>query len=379
MARWGHSDSDHLFWKYDFHSVQEAQRNRMQQVIAEAPADAIENGTADEVAERVAADFRLYVPELTEGAISATVDETRVDISKDRSLSFQYGTFGPGPHYIPGITATYFVPFVGDKEMFRCKPSTFTTVIPAAEVTETELRFRFVRPGEDVAATKQAFDRELSLVKQYMGWLDQNARTFNESLLPLARNLVAQRRARLASLEQGTNTLGISIRRSTSRSPAPARRRPAHGPGATPQRGPASDTGTYHVALSFADEDRSYVEEVATLLRDRGVRVFYDEFEKAGLWGKNLVDHLADVYQRRSKYVVMFTSKHYVAKAWPTHERQHAQARALVAKEEYILPARFDDTEVPGMTNTVGYVDLRKVVPSELVVLILSKIGPLTP
>jgi len=59
----------------------------------------------------------------------------------------------------------------------------------------------------------------------------------------------------------------------------------------------------------------------------------------------------------------MFVSEHYVAKAWPTHERQHAQARALVAKEEYILPARFDDTEVPGMTNAVAYVDLCGVAP----------------
>jgi len=379
MARWGHSDNDYLFWKYDFHAVQESQRKRMQQAIAEASAGAIEDGAVDVVAERFAADFRLYVPELTEGAISATVDETRVDISKDRSLSFQYATFGPGPHYIPGITATYFVPFVGDKEMFRCKPSTFTTVIPAAEVTETELRFRFVRPGEDVAATKQDFDRELSLVKQYMGWLDQNARAFNESLLPLAHNLVAQRRSRLQSLEQGTSTLGIPIRRSAPADTHPPRNRPAAGPVATPQKGPAAGADTYHVALSFAGEDRAYVEEVATLLRQSGVRVFYDEFEKAILWGKNLVDHLADVYQRRSKYVVMFISEHYVAKAWPTHERQHAQARALVAKEEYILPARFDDTEVPGMTNTVSYVDLRDTTPSDLVAMIVAKIGPLTP
>ena len=71
----------------------------------------------------------------------------------------------------------------------------------------------------------------------------------------------------------------------------------------------------------------------------------------------------------------MFISKHYVEKAWTTHERQHAQARALVAKEEYILPARFDDTEVPGMTATVGHIDLSRTTPAELVALILTKLG----
>jgi len=70
----------------------------------------------------------------------------------------------------------------------------------------------------------------------------------------------------------------------------------------------------------------------------------------------------------------MFISRHYVSKAWPTHERQHAQARALIAKEEYILPARFDDTEVPGMTTTVAYVDLRGLSESEFAGMIHEKI-----
>jgi hypothetical protein len=104
------------------------------------------------------------------------------------------------------------------------------------------------------------------------------------------------------------------------------------------------------------------------------VNVFYDDFEKASLWGKNLVDHLADIYQNRSRYVVMFISEFYVRKAWPKHERRHAQARALIASDEYILPARFDDTDVPGMTTTVGYIDLRTHTPAELVAVILEKL-----
>jgi hypothetical protein len=375
MARWGHSDTDYLFWKHDFHAVQEAQRARLKQAIAEAPAESVRLGSDEEAADRFADEVRLYAPELTEGAISATVEETQVDISRDRSLSFQYATFGPGPHYIPGITATYFVPFVGEREMFRCKPSTYTTVIPAAEVTATELKFRFVQPGQDVAATKQAFDRELSTVKQYLGWLDRDARAFNESLLPFARDLVTQRRSRLASLEQGTNTLGIPIRRAAPAVPVQAGHVTARGPAATFRKRPANATPMYDVALSFAGEDREYVDQVANLLRDAGASVFYDAFEKAALWGKNLVDHLADIYQHRSRYVVMFISEHYVNKAWPRHERQHAQARSLVAKDEYILPARFDDAEVPGMTNTVGYIDLRTISPNELVELIRRKIG----
>ena len=84
----------------------------------------------------------------------------------------------------------------------------------------------------------------------------------------------------------------------------------------------------YDVALSFAGENRPYVEQVATGLKTAGVEVFYDDFEKATLWGKNLVEHLAEIYQKNSRYVVMFISEHYVRKVWPKHERQHAQAGA---------------------------------------------------
>lgn len=37
------------------------------------------------------------------------------------------------------------------------------------------------------------------------------------------------------------------------------------------------------IALSFAGEDREYVDQVANLLRDSGVKVFYDKFEEANL------------------------------------------------------------------------------------------------
>ena len=108
----------------------------------------------------------------------------------------------------------------------------------------------------------------------------------------------------------------------------------------------------YDVALSFAGEQRSLVLDVAECLKKAGVNVFYDDYEKADLWGKNLYDHLSDVYQNKAKYCVIFASKEYAAKTWTNLERQHAQARALKDKgSEYILPVRFDSTDIPGLLD----------------------------
>ncbi len=42
-----------------------------------------------------------------------------------------------------------------------------------------------------------------------------------------------------------------------------------------------NENAQYEVALSFAGEQREYVEEVARVLQNRGVSVFYDEFATA--------------------------------------------------------------------------------------------------
>ena len=45
-------------------------------------------------------------------------------------------------------------------------------------------------------------------------------------------------------------------------------------------------------------------------------------------------------------------------------------------KAEYILPARFDDTEIPGIRKTVGYIGLDEIGPEDLANLIIQKLGP---
>lgn len=137
-------------------------------------------------------------------------------------------------------------------------------------------------------------------------------------------------------------------------------------------------TFEYDVGLSFAGEQRDYVDQVASDLRSRGIRPFYDDYERGVLWGKDLYAHLTEVYQHKCEYCVIFVSRAYAAKVWPNRERQSAQARALEENREYILPARFDDTPIPGLLNTVGFVDLSQTTPTELGDLIAEKLGKQT-
>jgi len=65
---------------------------------------------------------------------------------------------------------------------------------------------------------------------------------------------------------------------------------------------------TYQVALSFAGEQRDYVEDVAQHLAARSVGVFYDGFQQTWLWGRDGVEAFHEVFAETSNFVVMFVS-----------------------------------------------------------------------
>jgi hypothetical protein len=111
--------------------------------------------------------------------------------------------------------------------------------------------------------------------------------------------------------------------------------------------------------LSFAGEQRPYVDRVAAYLRDAGLQVFYDVYEQVELWGRDLYRHLHQVYSKASNYCVVFVSADYARKLWTSHEIRSAQERAFRQHQEYLLPARFDDTEIPGIFDQVGFLDAR--------------------
>ncbi len=131
----------------------------------------------------------------------------------------------------------------------------------------------------------------------------------------------------------------------------------------------------YDVAVSFAGEDRAVVEELVTALAADEISVFYDSWEQAQLWGKDLYQYLDMVYRQAARYCIVFVSENYIRKAWTKHELRSAQARAFQQNSEYILPIKLDDTELPGLPGTICYIDFRQTSIKEIVNLLSEKIG----
>ena len=131
---------------------------------------------------------------------------------------------------------------------------------------------------------------------------------------------------------------------------------------------------TYDVVISFAGGDRAVAESIASNLVTRGINVFYDEYEQANLWGKDLYVHLTKIYRDESKFCLMIISEDYVKKQWTNHERKAAQARAFQENSEYILPLRLDDAEIDGILGTTGYIDYRRTSVERIIDLLSEKV-----
>ena len=99
---------------------------------------------------------------------------------------------------------------------------------------------------------------------------------------------------------------------------------------------------------------------------DNQVRVFYDGFAGDDMWGRDLSLYFEDIYRSSSRYCIIFASREYATKMWPSYERGHAIARQIEGRGNYILPVTMDATRVPGLATTVHYDDARKKSPRDI-------------
>jgi hypothetical protein len=138
-----------------------------------------------------------------------------------------------------------------------------------------------------------------------------------------------------------------------------------------------ADTWIYDVALSYAGQQRAYVERVAAHLKKRGASYYYDRDDPILLLGRHLAEELPRIYEKDAASVVIFISQDYVDKDWTRLERRAALSRAVRERRPYVLPARFDKSELPGLITDVAYADLTTQEPEDFADVILQWLGGL--
>ncbi|MEW6356651.1 MAG: TIR domain-containing protein [Planctomycetota bacterium] len=364
-------DWELLFSQHDLREVLNAQIARVNDTVLGIDPWRFDNETDDLLAASIASQLVVSPVELLEDKIYVSAIDAKVDVSYDPNRFIPDRSC---PFYVDGLDVTYHLPFAGDRELLRCRPNTFTLNPPRAVLASSqELAFPYDQANRDVAATKLLFQQDIGALKQWLSWVNQQVKDYNASLETTVRGRIQQRRQELSKTKADLAGLGYPVRSEAQKGPTTVPLSP-EAVAARRKSWREHKRREYDVALSFAGENRGYVEQVAEQLVRIGVTVFYDRFEQVDLWGKDLAEHLGQVYSHDAHFVVIFASRHYAAKAWPNHEKQFALSRHLRGEKGNILPVRMDDTEIPGIPPTIAYLDARVLAPFKLAELIRQKV-----
>lgn len=116
-----------LFVDGDLSATLEHQLAKARRAVEELPESEFPDSDSSVIGERLLGQFRADPIVLTEGAISVQAQDA--DIDRRRVPGLDWG-FPEDPPTIRGTRVIFNVPFTGDHNLFRLKPSTWTTVVP---------------------------------------------------------------------------------------------------------------------------------------------------------------------------------------------------------------------------------------------------------
>ena len=264
----------------------------------------------------------------------------------------------------------YYIPYSGDIDILKFKPNPFHDFSGYQfKIDRNEKCFivEVINFSNDSELIKRTYDDSVRCLMRDYDSLRANCEDFNANLHASILEMISTRRSQLSQKNQFLSSLGVPIKTEQNEGDELTI--------ASKEHKNARLEKTYDLAISFAGEDRKVAESIAYALTKLNYTVFYDRYEKANLWGKDLYTHLTEVYAKRAKFCLMIISKNYAIKHWTNHERKAAQAKAFTQNEEYILPLRLDETEIPGLNITVGYINYEETGLEETINLLKEKLS----
>jgi hypothetical protein len=127
--------------------------------------------------------------------------------------------------------------------------------------------------------------------------------------------------------------------------------------------------GRFSVALSFAGEQRKFIERLAKILAESFCRerVLYDEFHAAEFTVVDLDEKLQNLYRDESDLVVVVTSAEYNQKHWCQSEWRAIRSKLLHEDPKRLMVLSADDVVPTGIYPTIdGQIALASVADHDM-------------
>lgn len=207
---------DLLFSNGDLGSALQARERELAQAAeAISPDHALARSTEELTAELVE---RCRIPPLVIDwdAKTASIDDATIDVTGD----FDRGGYpGEGRIRIAGSRLTLRVPYTGERDLFKVRPSHFTFNRPRGNVTNQDLLLVATAPADQRESLPAAIEAEITKIQTYVGHANSDVEAFNKQLEGRAREHVDRRRAKVIADRELVATLGVPVERRADATP----------------------------------------------------------------------------------------------------------------------------------------------------------------
>ena len=201
---------DLLFHNADLGSVLATQEQALSKEIGSLSEDRVLNSSQEDLCDYFVEKYRIDAIEIDESGVQADYGDAQVDVSH----RFEYARFDRSrPTYVTGTRITFYVPFSGDPQLFKCRPSSFNLNPPRASVRGSELVFVYDRTTQDAPNITNEFERDRKNVRDYIGWIASDLQKFNSTMRQKVSQQIGARREKLLQDRGTIENLGFPLRR----------------------------------------------------------------------------------------------------------------------------------------------------------------------
>jgi hypothetical protein len=182
------------------------------QTIERIDADALLNTpTADLVADLVDEHVPEHIAIFEDRMEQLPVGETQIDVSQDPMRAvFDRSR----PALVPGSLVTVVVPFEGHPALFSMQPGQrFVGNAPQGRIQGQEIVLSFSAIEPSAEQVKTFFERQLSMIRQLVGWVNNDIDAFAAKVPHEAEAQIERRKSRLRADRGLEGALDLPVRR----------------------------------------------------------------------------------------------------------------------------------------------------------------------
>jgi len=212
----------YLFCDHDLFAVLESNTKTAIDAVEGIPEKQFERASDEELMEHVYSIHAIQPIEIYQHEMEMEQEETQIEVSRDPMRSF-FGSNSHGPIYVPGLLVTVSFPFIGNADLWRCKPSTSTTCPPRAIIRRDRngkengfVDVHVAKPSDSVGDGtyfKNQIDKTVDDIQEWVGWIASDIAAHNAKLKQRIEQQVRNRRERLAQHGNVLKALNIPLKR----------------------------------------------------------------------------------------------------------------------------------------------------------------------